>query len=718
MELKKYWEILWRRKWIFLQAVGVIVLVTLICIIFMKPIYKATAKIKINMQDISVQFISPQQGTGVSNMRTWLPTDLGKVSFTEAANAIATFQAMIENTGSVNTVIRELNLKQTDNLIKIRDRSNEFIEVRDFINPNILEIIKQRKGVEISPVSISDIFEINGFSSSPEEAVNIANKIAGSFLNFLKDLNRQKVIQTFELMEKEALRINSDLTAAEKTVEDFRKTNYVINLNDQRTALIAHKSRLEDVLYDTQQSLTQKKSDLQGLKDALLKQPEFKTGQVSIEDNRLLESYKNTLFGLEVSMAKALSEMTPNHPEVKEIQKQIEQVKVSIEKELTKAFASRLATQYFDTLISKYGDIEIQIVSLRAEEVVLREQIINLIRELSDIPSKELELQRLTRNVDALNASYTVLLGQMEMAKIAKDMDVVNATIIENASVTPSDLSNYIFFPKKVITAILSLFLGTSFGLFLVFLLEYLDDTIRSSEEVTEVLERPVVGIIPRFPKGASALDIRRAELSPLLANWFLDLRSGIKLTAAGERVKTLSVVSVKKDEGKTTISTYLAIVCSQQSGERVLLIDGNLRGHNITEGLNLSSAVGLSSFLEGHVRLDEIIQSGPERLDIISSGPLPSNPLKILESVAMHNLIEDLKERYDLILVDTPAIDVGNDAISISRYCDKVLLVIASGESSGQKIKRVIESFKIFRVPLLGVIFNKAKTDEGAKLK
>ena len=718
MELKKYWEILWRRKWVFLQAVGVIVLVTLICIILMKPIYKATAKIRIDTQDISVQFISPQQGIGAGNIRTWLPTDLGKTSFTDSSTAIATFQAMIENTGYINRVIQELNLKQTDNLIKIRDTSTEFVEVKDFINPDILQILTQRKGVEISSVSDSDVFEIKGYSVSSEEAVNIANKVAGSFLNFLKDLNRQEVIQTYRLMEKETLRIHSDLTAAEETLEDFRKTNHVISIDDQRSALITQESRLEDALYDTQQAQMQRKSDLQGLKAALSKQPEFKTGQVTIEDNQLLVNYKNILLGLEVSLARALAEMTPNNPAVKEIQKQIDQAKVSIEKELTKAFVSHLATQYFDSLISRYSDTEIQIVSLRAREMVLHKQIQNIKKELNDIPGKELELERLTRNVDALKASYTVLLGQLEMAKIAKDIDVVNATIIEQAAVTPTDLSNYIFFPKKVMMAILSLFLGISFGLFLVFLLEYLDDTIRSPKEVTEVLECPVIGIIPRFPKGTPALDIRRVELSPLLANWFLDLRSGIKLTAAGESLKTLSVVSVEKDEGKTTISTYLAIVCSQQSGERVLLIDANLRGYNITEGLNLSSTAGLSSFLEGHAGLDEIIQSGPERLDLISSGPLPSNPLKILESVTMHNLIEGLKERYDLILVDTPAVDVGNDAISISRYCDKVLFVIASGESLGQKIKRAMESFKTFRIPVLGVIFNKAETGKGAKQK
>jgi Mrp family chromosome partitioning ATPase len=82
-----------------------------------------------------------------------------------------------------------------------------------------------------------------------------------------------------------------------------------------------------------------------------------------------------------------------------------------------------------------------------------------------------------------------------------------------------------------------------------------------------------------------------------------------------------------------------------------------------------------------------------------------------------MHNLIESLKERYDLIILDTPAVDVGNDAVSISRYCDKVLFVIASGESSVHKIKKAMESFKTFRIPVLGVIFNKAETGKVVKL-
>ena len=718
MELRRYREILWRRKWVFLQAVGVIVLVTLICIILMKPIYKATTQVRIDMQDISVQFVSPESA-GAGNLKAWLPTNLGKMTFTSSENVIETFQTMIENKGYVSNVIKELNLRHTDDLISIsiRDKRDEFIEVKDFIDPNIIEIIIQRKGVNISQIPNSDIFEIDGYSVSSGEAVNIANKVAVSFLDFLKDTNRQKVSQVYELMEKEVLRIQKGLAIAEKAVEDFRKGNQVVSLDDQKRALINQKSELENNLYDTRRSYRERKSDIQSVKEALSKQPEFQKIQTTVEDNPILISYKNTLLGLEVSQAKALAELTPQHPSVKEIQNQIEQTKRSIEKEVTKAFASHLTTRYLDSLIEKYSDTEIQIVSLKAREQVLSEQIKNITKELNEIPSKELEVERLTRKTDALKASYTILLGQLEMAEIARDMGVLNATIISPAVIPSTDPSNYIYFPKKAIMTVLSLFLGVSFGLFLVFFLEYLDDSIRSPKDVTDVLDYPVLGVIPMVPKDVLGLDMRGEKVSSLLMDWFLDLRSSIRLITSGERPKIISVVSAGKGEGKTTISTYLAIVCSQQCGERVLLIDSNLRGHNITESLNLSSTAGLSSFLESQAGMNEIVQSRMERFDLISSGPLPSNPLRLLESVTMPNLIESLKERYDLIIFDTPAVDVGNDAISISRYCDKALFVIASGESSGQKIKRTMESFKTFRIPVLGVIFNKAKTGEGAKL-
>jgi succinoglycan biosynthesis transport protein ExoP len=716
MELKKYWEILWRRKWIFLQAVGVIVLVTIICVISMKPIYKATTQVKIDIQDISVQFVSPESA-GLGNIKAWLPPNLGKTTFTNSDNVIGTFQTMIENKGYVSNVIKDLDLKHTDDLISIRDRRDEFIEVKDFIDPNIIEIITQRKGVDISQISDSDVFEINGYSVSSGEAVNIANKVASSFLNLLKDINRQKITQVYELMEKEVLRIQKELAIAEKAVEDYRKGKHVISLDDQKRSMIDQKSKLEDDLYDAQRSYREKKSDLQSVKEALSKQPEFQKTMTNIEDNPLLLSYKNTLLSLEVSLAKALAELTPQHPTVKEIQNQIEQTKRSIEKEVEKAFASHLTTHFFDSLIERYSDTDIKMVSLKAREQVLSEQIKDITKDLNEIPSKELELYRLSRKVDALNASYIILLGQLEMAKIARDMEVVNATIISPAVIPSTDPSNYIYFPKKAMMTVLSLFLGVSFGLFLVFFLEYLDDSIRSPKDVMDVLDYPVLGVIPMVPKGVLGLDMKGEKVSSLLMDRFLDLRSSIKLITSGERPKVISVMSAEKDEGKTTISTYFTYVCSQQSGERVLLIDSNFRGHNVTASLNLSGAAGLSNFLEGQAGLDEIIQTRMEGFDLISSGPLPSNPLRLLESVTMRNLIESLRERYDLIIVDTPAVDVGNDAISISRYCDKVLFVIASGESSVQKIKRIMESFKTFMIPVLGIILNKAETGKVVKL-
>ena len=716
MELKRYWEILWRRKWIFLQAVGVIVLVTLICAISMKPIYKATTQVKIDMQDISVQFLSPESAL-TGNLKVWLPSNLGRATSTIPENIVGTFQTMIENKGYVSNVIKELDLKHTDDLISIRDKRDEFIEVKDFIDPNIIEIITQRKGVNISQISDSDIFEINGYSVSSGEAVNIANKVAGSFLDLLKDINRQKISQAYELMERKVLIIQKELAIAEKAVEDYRKGKHVISLDDQKKSMIDQKAKLENDLYDTQRSYKERKSDLQSVKEALSKQPEFQKTLTTMEDNPLLLSYKNTLLGLEVSLAKTLADLTPQHPTVKEIQSQIEQTKRSIEKEVEKAFASHLTTRFFDSLIERYSDTEIKMISLKAREQLLSEQIKNTTKELNEMPSKELELYRLSRKVDALNASYTILLGELEMAKIAKDMEVVNATIISPAVIPSTDPSNYVYFPKKAMMTVLSLFLGVSFGLFLVFFLEYLDDSIRSPNEVMDVLDYPVLGVIPMVPKGVLGLEMKEEKVSSLLMDRFLDLRSSIRLITSGERPKVISVASAEKDEGKTTISAYFTYACSRQGGERALLIDSNLRGHNITESLNLSGTAGLSNFLEGHAGLDEIIQSRVERFDLISSGPLPSNPLRLLESVTMHNLIESLKERYDLIILDTPAVDVGNDAVSISRYCDKVLFVIASGESSVHKIKKAMESFKTFRIPVLGVIFNKAETGKVVKL-
>jgi capsular exopolysaccharide synthesis family protein len=711
MELRTYLEILWRRKWVFLQAVGIIVLVAVASIILMKPIYKATTQVRIDTQDILVQFFSSGAG------KSLLPSNLGKTTFTTPENAIGTFEAMIENNEYISKVIQELNLKHTDDLVSIRDRRNEFIEVLDFINPGASKLIMQRKGVGISQVSGSDILEINGYSTSTEEAVDIANKAAASFLEFLKDTNRQKVLETYDLMEKEALRIEKDLRKAEKAVEDFKKENQAVNLDDQIKALIGQKSGLENDLYETQRLLKEIKFTLQGVKKALSKQPETRKSMTTIEANPLLLSYKNNLLDLELSLTRTLIELTPQHATVKQIQSQIEKAKEKIKGEVAQTFASHVTTPnpHYDSLVTKYIDIEVKTVSLTAGKMVLSEQIGVIDKKLIEIPSKELKLKQLTRKMNALNVTYTNLLEQSEMAKIAKDMDIANATIIETASIPVEDPSNYIYFPKRVMMSVLSLFLGSTFGLFMVFFLEYIDDSFRYPEDIKNVLNYAVIGMIPRTSKKYLDLTERKDKASLMLMNRFLDLGSEIRLITSEEGPRILSVVSAGKNDGKTTVASHLAYIFSK-SKDRVLLVDGNLRGHSVLKSLNMSTNVGFSDLLQGLVKLEDVIQSRMERLDVIPNGTVINNPLIFLDSDIMSNVIKNLKKRYDLVIIDTPAIDKGNDAITISRHCDKVLFVIASGESSRQKVKRAVESFKRFKTPILGIVLNKTGFDRGSR--
>jgi succinoglycan biosynthesis transport protein ExoP len=194
-----------------------------------------------------------------------------------------------------------------------------------------------------------------------------------------------------------------------------------------------------------------------------------------------------------------------------------------------------------------------------------------------------------------------------------------------------------------------------------------------------------------------------------------LDLRSNIRLMPSGVRLGIISVVSVGKNEGKTTVISNLAHAYSK-SGDRVLLIDSNLRGHIIPKGLNESTSVGLSDFLQGHAKLEDVIQSKMERLDMIPSGPLLDNPLIFLDSDRMANLIEKVKKRYDLVIIDTPALDMGNDSITISHYCDKVLFVIAPEESSRRKIKKAIVLLERLKIPILGVVLNKTNLHKGRR--
>jgi uncharacterized protein involved in exopolysaccharide biosynthesis len=198
-----------------------------------------------------------------------------------------------------------------------------------------------------------------------------------------------------------------------------------------------------------------------------------------------------------MNLEKLKTDLTDDHPTVKSVQNQINAVKNALKNEITQEFASKEATRnsYYDALVERHSNAEIDIVLLTLRQKILTAKIADVNASISAMAKKQMELARLQKDVDTYRAVYASLLRQLEMAKIAQTIDVTNMMQVHPAGLS-FNVRNDIYFPRKKLIFLISLFAGLSTGLFLVFLLEYLDDSIKTPDDVKNTLDQPLLGVI------------------------------------------------------------------------------------------------------------------------------------------------------------------------------------------------------------------------------
>ena len=249
----------------------------------------------------------------------------------------------------------------------------------------------------------------------------------------------------------------------------------------------------------------------------------------------------------------------------------------------------------------------------------------------------------------------------------------------------------------------------------IVFLIEYLDDTIKSPKEITELFELPVIGYIAEMSKnmtGEEAVYVAKEPRSPV-SEAFRSLRTNIEYTNVENPPNTIMIASANPSEGKTTVAVNLAMVFSQ-SGKDVVLVDADMRRPMVHRYMGLSNRVGLS---------DAILDSGSTKavehpwkdtsLSVITSGSLPPNPSELLSSQNMVRFIENLNQENHVSIIDSPPFLVA-DATVLAANVDGVILVVQPGKTRTSSVAASIEQLDRVNANILGVVFNRIPRNRG----
>lgn len=316
-------------------------------------------------------------------------------------------------------------------------------------------------------------------------------------------------------------------------------------------------------------------------------------------------------------------------------------------------------------------------------------------------------IQQYQANIQALEAKRTDYQNTYASLLPAVQGGTNRIAMFEHATLPTRPIS-----PKVPETVAAAAAIGLALALGGVLLIEYLDDTVRSADEVARLSQLPVMAAIARMPSESydEQLITVRDPLSPI-SEAFRVLRTGVRFAAVDTPLRTLMVASAGPSEGKSVTAANLAVVFAEM-GQRVLLVDSDLRRPVQHRIFGLSNLHGLSdAILEGNPGVQAFIQpTDVENLSLLTSGDIPPNPSELLGSDRMAELIQGLQEYFDLIIFDSPPCLVVADGMILGARVDGVLLVTDSGQTHRRAVQKVTEDLRRVRANLLGVVLNRAE--------
>lgn len=324
--------------------------------------------------------------------------------------------------------------------------------------------------------------------------------------------------------------------------------------------------------------------------------------------------------------------------------------------------------------------------------------------------AQDLIEQRLATLAGTDDANRKSLSNRLDQLRVLAALQTGNAEVAEPAVVPRSPSS-----PAIRRNAVLGAFLGLLLGVVIAFLLERIDRRLNTTEDIEEVFQTPVVGIVPESASIPEAIALRGRDMPAAETEAFRMLSASLRFFNVDREIKTLLVTSSAPGDGKSTVAWSLAEAAAG-GGRRVLVVEADLRRPSLGRSEYVDEErSGLSQLLSGSAKRAQVTQSitlqpsfvGPGSLDLISAGGTPPNPIELLDSQAMRELLDDVRGDYDLVVIDTPPVSVVSDAFPLIRSADGILVVARMGRSTRDSLAHLRVQLQNLGGYVLGVVAN-----------
>ncbi len=536
----------------------------------------------------------------------------------------------------------------------------------------------------VEPIRRSRLVRLHFDSTDPFFAAKAVNTLAQSFINinlerrfeasaYAKTFLEEKLAQTkakLEDSERDLVRYSRDL---EVMSPDEKQNVFSQNLQEFNTAVAkAEQERIRA--------------------EVVLKQAQDNPDSLPvIQEDKPLQALKQTKAKLEAEYQENLAVYKPAFPKMQQLQSQVAEVDRQIKAEVSEVRKAAAAT--FRTA--------------RAQELMLRERLGGAKQQLLDLQSRSIRYSILKREVDTNRTLYDGLLQRLKEIGVAGGVGINNISVVDKAQVPALP-----FKPDLGRNVTMGLAIGLIIGLLVAWLLEHLDDTIRFADDVERETGSAVLGVVPKLKLTDANRDgiALGPHLDPTSAfsESYRSVRTALQFSTASGAPRRIVVTSSSKNEGKSTTALALAINFAQM-GKPVLLVDADLRNPVLHKMLKVENTRGLSNYLSSNASVLQMVQKTEiPNLFVMTTGPLPPNPVELLSGLKMVSLLAQAEEHFAHVIVDGPPVLGIADSIVLSNQVDNAVFVIESGRTRKGHAKAALKRLQQAGVHPLGVILTK----------
>jgi polysaccharide biosynthesis transport protein len=697
--LRDYFRVLLKRRWVVLTSLGVIFGVVAIATLRSTRIYEASGSIAINKPDPMMMLFQSNSTSG---------------NYVDTSD-LDTEARILRSDSLALQVIQQLNLEQrpefggsgqpepsslgltTDELQPDSDKTSD-----------ALGAFRHNLTVELVPDT--RIIQITFRSPDKDMAANVVNTLMTTYVEQNFKSKFESTMQASDWLSKQLVDLKIQVETSQEKLVKYQKDHQILGLDDKQNIITSKLDELNKELTQAEAIRMQKQAVYQLVQSQ--DQDMATAAAISVGDpggsgpggSNLLSRLREEQADLRIQVAQLSTQFGPAYPKVAQLNSQLQEIESQIRSEMKKIVAN------------VRGDYLAAVNQENMLSTALEEQK----QQANELNENAITYNLLKRDVDTNRALYEDLLEKLKEAEVSAGLRSTNFRTVDVARVPTVPAEPNV--PRNLAFA---LALGLTTGVGLAFLLEAIDNTVRTPEQAQIISSLPSLGMIPLGLTGGPESGGQRLSVTSSketvelvtqsrpqsqMAESYRALRTSLLLTAAGAPPKVILVTSALPQEGKTTTSLNSAIVLAQK-GSRVLLIDADLRRPSIHKAMALGPRTGLSNVLTGSATLQQAVVRSPllPTLFVLPAGSVPPNPAELLASTNMQEILRELRDQYDHIVIDTPPTLSVTDAVVLSPCADTVVLVIRSGQTTKQALRRARDLLMRVNAHISGVLLNAA---------